>query len=106
MKLTRLFGATLLALATAFAAPAPVRAGGTVAPLNHMISNVATIEWEVGGERMTLASNRVDIAVGRNAVPLSLTVYRFGGPDSTLSLAVSAPRCPAQGNAFASLAPA
>lgn len=106
MKLTRILGAALLALATAFAAPAPARAGGTVAPLNHTISNVATIEWEVGGERMTLASNRVDVAVGRSAVPLSLTVYRFAGSDSTLSLAVAAPRCPAQGDSVAALAPA
>jgi len=106
MTLTRILGAILLALATAFAAPAPVRAGGTVAPRNHTISNVATIEWEVAGERMTLASNRVDIAVGRNSVPLSLTVYRFGGSNSTLSLAVSAPRCPALGDSVATLGPA
>src|SRR4051794_28693650 len=58
-KTTRLFGATLLALATAFAAPAPARAGDAVAPRHHTISNVATIEWDVGGERLSLASNQV-----------------------------------------------
>jgi uncharacterized repeat protein (TIGR01451 family) len=105
--LTRLFGATLLALATSLAAPAPARAGGEIAPRHHTISNVATIEWEVGGERLTLASNRVDVAVGRSLVPLSLTVYRFAGPDGQESLPVTAPRCATpQGSQVATLAAA
>jgi uncharacterized repeat protein (TIGR01451 family) len=103
-RLTRILGATLLALATSVAAPAPTRAGGAVAPANHTISNVATIEWEVGGERLSLASNRVDIAVGRNAIPLSLTVYRFAGAAGSLAIAVTAPRCAtAQGGIDAAL---
>jgi uncharacterized repeat protein (TIGR01451 family) len=106
-KLTRLFGATLLALATSLAAPAPARAGDEAAPRHHTISNVATIEWEAGAERLTLASNRVDVAVGRSVVPLSLTVYRFAGPGGPESQPVTAPRCAtAQGSQVATLAAA
>lgn len=92
-NLTRILGATAFALAATFASLAPARAGGAAAPRSHTVSNVATIEWEVAGERLSLASNRVDIVVGENVVPLSLTVYRFAGPAGQQSLAVAAPRC-------------
>jgi len=94
-RLTRIFGAILLALATLLAALAPARAGGLVVPQHHTISNVATIEWGGEGERQQLSSNRVDIAVGRNSVPLALTVYRFGTGTEAGTVALPAPQCTA-----------
>jgi hypothetical protein len=95
-NLTGLARATLLALAAAFAALlVPAGAGRAAATRNHTISNVATIEWDQAGSRVRLESNRVDVAVGRNVVPLSLSVYRFAAPEGAQSLALSAPRCAA-----------
>jgi uncharacterized repeat protein (TIGR01451 family) len=93
-RLTRLFGAILLALATTFAAPAPVRAGGVDAlAAPRTISNVAEIEWDVGGEHLRQASNRVDIALDAAPSAFSLTAYRFDSGAGSTAIAMSTPQC-------------
>ncbi|MGZ8284449.1 MAG: hypothetical protein ACXWUQ_02345 [Allosphingosinicella sp.] len=100
-----LSGAILLALLTALwlAVAAPALAAGEL--VHRTISNVATVEWDSAGGKISQQSNRVDVAVGPTSFPLSLSVYRFASGSPTLSMPVSAPRCGA-GDARASLASA
>src|SRR4029079_1421807 len=64
-----------------------------------------TIDWDSAGRRLTLASNRVDLAVER--APLSLTAYRFADNSASEHIPVTAPRCAtASGAQTAVLAPA
>jgi hypothetical protein len=46
-----------------------------------------------GGQRLTLASNRVDLAVERVPSPLSLTAYRFADNSASQHFPITAPRC-------------
>ena len=98
-------GAIWLALLTALwlAAAAPALAAGALA--HRTISNVATIEWEAAGGKISQQSNRVDISVVPTSYPLSLTVYRFAANSVTVTVPVTAPLCGA-GSARASLSAA
>jgi uncharacterized repeat protein (TIGR01451 family) len=91
-KLTRLFGAMLIALYTATFAVAVHAQAGAAAAAPRTISNVATIEWDVAGQRMQQASNRVDIVVRAPQTGFSLTAYRLS-PNSGQSLNIAAPTC-------------
>ncbi|MEA3002945.1 MAG: hypothetical protein QOH81_1733 [Sphingomonadales bacterium] len=86
--LSRALGAALLALATL----APAGAAGVESV--RTVSNIAQIEWDEGGERLRLSSNRVDIVVdtGSNS-SFSLTAYHFGGGPGTEALSAPAPIC-------------
>jgi uncharacterized repeat protein (TIGR01451 family) len=101
---TPLKGAILLALLTALwlAFAAPALAAGALA--HRTISNVATVEWDSAGGRVSQASNRVDLAVGPTEFPLSLAVYRFASNSATMTIPVTAPKCGS--GALASLATA
>jgi uncharacterized repeat protein (TIGR01451 family) len=92
-RTTPLPGATLLALLSALwlAVAAPALAAG--APGVRTISNVATVEWDSAGGKVSQQSNRVDISVGPASAPVSLGAYRFASGASTLSMPVSAPQC-------------
>jgi uncharacterized repeat protein (TIGR01451 family) len=94
---TPLKGAIPLALLTALwlAVCAPALAAG--APGHRTISNVATIEWDVAGNKVSQQSNKVDIEVGPISIPASLGAYRFGSSSSAMSTPVSAPQCDAGG---------
>lgn len=104
-RTTPFLGAILFALPTALwlAVAAPAHAAGVLS--HRTISNVATIEWDAPGGRVSQQSNRVDISVGPTQFPLSLSVYRFASNSATVSIPVSAPQCGA-GGASASLATA
>ncbi len=101
-RTTPLAGAILLALLSALwlAVAAPALAAGAAGA--RTISNVATVEWESAGGKVSQQSNRVDISVGPASSPVSLGAYRFASGTSTLSMALSAPQCGA-GGARASL---
>jgi uncharacterized repeat protein (TIGR01451 family) len=92
-RTTPLPGAILLALLTALwlAAAAPALAAG--APGARTISNVATIEWDSAGGKVSHQSNRIDIGVGPASSPASLAAYRFAPGSPTLSMPVAAPQC-------------
>jgi len=98
-------GAIWLAFLTALwlAVAAPAFAAGVLG--HRTISNVATLEWDSAGGRISKQSNQVDISVAPNPVPLSLTVYRFASNSATVTVPVSAPRCGA-GGGLATLATA
>jgi uncharacterized repeat protein (TIGR01451 family) len=87
----------LLALLTALwlAVAGPALAAGTLS--HRTISNVATVEWDSAGGKVSQQSNRVDLSVGPTSFPLSLTVYRFASNSASVSMAVTAPRCGADG---------
>src|SRR5688500_5013586 len=107
--LTRLFWAIKLALLLAFALAAPPPAlAQAVAPQGaRTISNVATIDWDGGGQRLTLASNRIDLTVEPIPTPLSLTAFRFADNSASQDFPVTAPLCTtADGAQAAVLAPA
>jgi uncharacterized repeat protein (TIGR01451 family) len=104
-RTTPLPGAILLALLTALwlAVASPALAAGV--PAQRTISNVATIEWDSAGGKVSQQSNRVDISVGPTSFPVSLLAYRFDSGSAALSMSVRAPQCGA-GDARASLASA
>ena len=82
---THILGAMTLALLTALAGTA-VPAGTAVAQ-TRTISNVATIEWELGTQRMQLPSNRVDLVVTGPGAVGPISIYRFqGGGEERLML--------------------
>ncbi|HEX8480598.1 MAG TPA: hypothetical protein VF650_01690 [Allosphingosinicella sp.] len=93
--------ALLAALWTALAAPALA----ADAPGHRTISNVATLEWDGAGGRISQQSNRADVSVGPASSPVSLAAYRFAAGSPSLSTTVTAPRCGA-GGASAALASA
>ncbi|MFT4026663.1 MAG: hypothetical protein QM676_07675 [Novosphingobium sp.] len=108
MKLvTRLYGALKLALLTALAAAPVLAQDAAEAPLavgnGRVISNVATIEWDQGTQRLSQASNQVDVTVTDLPVPLTLSAYRFADNSASVQFPVSAPLC---GGGPAALAPA
>src|SRR3954468_14966277 len=98
---TRFAGAMLVVLLPALAAlHAPARAWGAPAPApeQRTVSNVATIQWDEGGARLSKASNQVDIAVAAVPTkPYSLTAYRFSANSGSIPVNVSAPQCAATG---------
>lgn len=104
-RLTPLPGAIWLALLSALwlAVAAPALAAGV--PGGRTISNVATIEWDSTGGKISQQSNRVDIDVAPLSSPLALTLYRFASGSATMTVPVAAPLCGA-GDAHASLAAA
>ncbi|HEX8126657.1 MAG TPA: hypothetical protein VF548_13855 [Allosphingosinicella sp.] len=102
---TPLPGAILLALLTALwlAVAAPALAAGAPAP--RTLSNIATIEWDSAGGKVSQQSNRIDIDIGPASPPASLGAFRFAPGSPTLSMPIAAPRCGAA-DSRALLAPA
>jgi hypothetical protein len=93
---TRFAGAMLVVLLPALAAlHAPARAWGAPAPEQRTVSNVATIQWDEGGARLSKASNQVDIAVAVPAKNYSLTAYRFSANSGSVPVNVPVPQCSA-----------
>lgn len=101
-----LAGAMLVALFTAFLTAAAAPALSAVARSHRVVSNVATVEWDAGDTRLVQQSNRVDIQVDANPVPLSLTLYRFASNSASVTMKVAAPRCAAGSGGTADLAAA
>src|SRR5688572_24417294 len=92
--LTRLCRATMLVLLTTLVASMPrALAQGAGSTGARTISNVATIEWDRGTQRLTLASNRIDLAVEPVPLPLSLTAFRFADNSASQHFPVAAPVC-------------
>ena len=93
--LARLFGLVMLAFLSALLVAAP--AGATVpfaAP--RTITNIATIGWDAGSQRVERPSNRVDILVSAPSA-VSLQTLRLNGdsyPPSVLSATCVAPGQP------------
>jgi len=90
--LARVFGLVMLAFLSALLVAAP--AGATV-PLAapRTITNIATIGWDAGSQRIERPSNRVDILVSPPS-PVSLETLRLSGdsyPSSVLSATCLAP---------------
>ncbi|HYD23476.1 MAG TPA: hypothetical protein VEB68_01675 [Croceibacterium sp.] len=107
--LTRLFWVLKFALLLVFVpvVSAPVLAQAPPSPGSRTISNVATMEWDDGDQRLTLASNRIDVAVEGIPTPLSLIAYRFADNSASHRFAVPTPLCTtASGAQAAVLAPA
>ena len=71
-------GAILLALLASLLIAAPARAN---VPVARTISNIASIAWDAGGQRVELPSNRVDIEITPPADPAVLETLRL--PDGT-----------------------
>ncbi len=78
----------LAGLATIMTGSAPVPARA------QTISNIATIQWDVGGTRIVQNSNRVDLVVEPPLpVPASLTTYQFDGSTTAQSLSLATTLC-------------
>ncbi len=63
-RFSRILGAMMLALLTTLlmvSAPAP--AGAAAVPQSRTVSNIATIEWDFGGNHIVQPSNQVDLTV-------------------------------------------
>jgi uncharacterized repeat protein (TIGR01451 family) len=84
LRSPRLVGAMVLVLATGMPQPAAAQTPQS----HHTITNVATIDWDAGGGRLSLASNRVDILVGKGGAVLTpLRTFRIAaGGDRSVSL--------------------
>lgn len=60
------------------------------------ITNVASVEWDAGDERVRALSNRVDIAIAAPRVdPRSLLIYHFARGPGGITLPVAPTRCAA-----------
>jgi len=92
-RTTSLPGAILLALLTALwlAVASPAVAAGVLS--HRTISNVATVEWDAAGGKVSQQSNRVDIDVGPTSFPHALSVYRFASNSAVMSVPMTAPGC-------------
>jgi len=84
----RLLGAVLLVLLSALLLAAPAEAA---VPGARTISNIATIGWDAGGQRVELSSNRVDVHVVPASDPAFLQTLRL--PDGTVSTALLFTTC-------------
>ena len=87
--LTRVLGATLLALTPLAHARAAATEG------TRTISNTAQIEWDQAGQHLSLASNRVDLIVELPAAA-TLTAYRFDTGATAQPLAAKPAMCTAK----------
>jgi uncharacterized repeat protein (TIGR01451 family) len=85
-------------LHAAVAAPA----AAAIAQAHRTISNTATIEWDEGGERFTLDSNRVDILVGGGGAVLTpLRTFRRSGNGSGQQVSLAGAGCTGSGGGAA-----
>jgi hypothetical protein len=90
--------ATCLALLAALAAClTPAGVGRAAASAGRTISNVATIEWDEGGARLSRSSNQVDVVVEAASRPYALSTYRFSSNSGSVPVSVTAPRCTTAG---------
>ena len=79
-------GTALLALLACVPSGTAAR-GSALAPAVHRtIANTATIEWEIGEERFSQSSNRVDIIVSSGAPLTPLTTWRQAPDGEPVSL--------------------
>lgn len=70
---------------------------GAAVPVSaQVISNTATIQWQVGNTTVGETSNQVDIKV-QPLPPQSLTLYQFSTPPGQVSLPVPATTCRGSG---------
>jgi uncharacterized repeat protein (TIGR01451 family) len=84
-------GAISLALAMALpATAAPSQPAASHNGATRTISNTATIEWDSGGTRLSLASNRVDIAVAAAGTQARLSAFHLTASGETVSFLGSA----------------
>jgi uncharacterized repeat protein (TIGR01451 family) len=80
------------AIAIALAAALPGTAVHGQKTANHndaqrVVSNTASIEWEIGGSHFSQASNRVDLLVGTASSPTRLATYRLSSEGEQVSFA-------------------
>ena len=69
-----------------------------VSPVNaQMISNTATIEWQVGTTTLVQPSNRIDLAIERPSATLTLSTFHFSGDPNAQRLPVPATICRGSG---------
>lgn len=78
-----------------FAGLAAILGGSSWMPARaQTISNIATIQWDVGGTRIVRNSNQVDLMVEPPApIPSTLTTYQLDGSAAAQSLAVPTTLC-------------
>jgi uncharacterized repeat protein (TIGR01451 family) len=82
-RTSRLLGALALACLWAILSAAPLKAATVQA--HRTISNIATIEWDLGSSRVQRSSNRVDIIVSPHAPSSTLATFRFTPGGEALS---------------------
>ena len=61
--------------------------------LAQTISNTATLQWQAGASTVMVQSNRVDLAVERPSVTLSLATFQFSGDQNAERLPVPETTC-------------
>jgi len=88
----QLLGAVLLVFLSALLLAAPA---GATEPLAapRTISNIATIGWDAGGQRVEIPSNRVDISV--DFISTSVTLETFRLPDGEIPPSLLSATCTA-----------
>ncbi len=95
-SLTKIFKPVGLALAAgAMTVPASTASAQADFPL---ISNVAQAEWDVGDQRLSRPSNRVDIQVQAPPdIPPEITIYHFDGPSGAEQFPIPGTICRGSG---------
>jgi uncharacterized repeat protein (TIGR01451 family) len=96
MNRAKLLCAYLVATLSALLLAAPAAATEPVAA-PRSISNVATIGWDAGGQRVELPSNRVDLEVTTPSTSVTLQTYKL--PDGEIPPALLGATCVAAGQA-------
>ncbi len=91
--LTQTLGAMALALFTTLVAT--VMPIGNAAAAPRVISNVATVSWELGASRITQSSNRVDLEVQIPVEVIAMKTYRLM-PGATQSAGLGGSVCHGQ----------
>ncbi|HST37349.1 MAG TPA: hypothetical protein VLK25_12060, partial [Allosphingosinicella sp.] len=89
----------MVAYLSALLLAAPAEAAEPIAA-PRTISNIATIGWDAGGQRVELPSNRVDLEVTIPSTSVTLQTYKL--PDGEISPALLSATCAAAGNASSS----
>ena len=94
MNRAKLLCAYLVACLSALLLAAPAVATEPVAA-PRTISNIATIGWDAGGQRVELPSNRVDLEVTTPSTSVTLQTYKL--PDGEIPPALLSATCVAAG---------
>ncbi|HEY0149481.1 MAG TPA: hypothetical protein VGB70_10825 [Allosphingosinicella sp.] len=77
-----------IAIALASALPGTAAHGQRTADHNHaprVVSNTASIEWEVGAARFSQSSNRIDLLVTSASAPTRLSTFRLSDSGEAVS---------------------
>ena len=94
LRSPEILGAILLALITALlAVAASAPAGAVAAPQSRTVSNVATIEWDFGGNHLVIPSNQVDLTVTIPAEIVEMKIYRLTSLGSSLTATLTGTSC-------------